>query len=562
MFKSIAFENYKPFSKGEIELKPITVLLGANSVGKSAILQLFLLLQQTVTTNHQNYKSALKLYGGLVNVGEPENIFKNKNIKNELRISFLVENKDAYEYLTVELYERYLSLFIEAGHLFLSDNRKKISLFGFGGKSKDDDTILLADLEDEDNFIELIEQLIPQIKSFRDEAPRSKDRIKYLEFKRITIFRSNASFNFFNEININDILLAYRFIKRIREFINREVFSIAYKLDVHNGELYIKEASVFQQSKSIIEIKSSYTNDDIYKVAIHSDIYDFKKLNKKIYTSIKEEFNPKSLIFNIFSKRNRTILSDDSTSKSSFFSHSLYRIFDKFQSLLGRSFSQSSVNYVSPLRAHPQRYYMLDKAKLNLALDTLDGDALAEVLKENSNIRNKVNEWLINFGLNVKVENFKEVIHKLKVEQNGLSLDITDVGFGISQILPVIIQGFLSKDESITIIEQPEIHLHPKMQADLADLFIDIAKSGQNKNLLIETHSEYLLKRLRRRIAEGLIDHDKVNIYLVQPNDDETGSILENLNIASGGAFKYPKSYYGGELLRDSTEFIKLQLKN
>ena len=114
-----------------------------------------------------------------------------------------------------------------------------------------------------------------------------------------------------------------------------------------------------------------------------------------------------------------------------------------------------------------------------------------------------------------KLLRIKDIIHQIVVKQNSLDLDITDVGFGVSQVLPVIIQGFLSKERSITLVEQPEIHLHPKMQADLADLFIDIAinknvkKGSSSKYLIIETHSEYLLKRLRRRISENKISADQ-----------------------------------------------------
>ena len=77
----------------------------------------------------------------------------------------------------------------------------------------------------------------------------------------------------------------------------------------------------------------------------------------------------------------------------------------------------------------------------------------------------------------------EEIIHKLKIIQNGLSLDITDVGFGVSQVLPVIVQGFFAKSGSLTLIEQPEVHLHPRMQADLGDLFIDIALPYKDKVL-------------------------------------------------------------------------------
>jgi predicted ATPase len=203
---------------------------------------------------------------------------------------------------------------------------------------------------------------------------------------------------------------------------------------------------------------------------------------------------------------------------------------------------------------------MLDKDKINVTLDTLDGDAIADVLKDNSAIKSKVNNWLKKFQLQVNVEEFKEVIHHLKIKQNNLDLDITDVGFGISQLLPVIIQGFLSADDSTTIIEQPEIHLHPKIQAELADLFIDIIKnSGKEKKLIIETHSEYLLKRLRRRISEGKISPNDVSICLFHPHSETKPAYIENLEIAKKGFFEWPLDFYGGELLKDTTEFLKNQ---
>ena len=76
-----------------------------------------------------------------------------------------------------------------------------------------------------------------------------------------------------------------------------------------------------------------------------------------------------------------------------------------------------------------------------------------------------------------------------------------DVGIGISQVLPVLVACFASK-EKIVAMEQPEIHLHPALQAELGDVFIQSAL-GENKNrFLIETHSEHLLLRVMRRIRE------------------------------------------------------------
>lgn len=77
------------------------------------------------------------------------------------------------------------------------------------------------------------------------------------------------------------------------------------------------------------------------------------------------------------------------------------------------------------------------------------------------------------------------------------------------------------------------------MQADLADLFIDIVKKANGKKLIIETHSEYLLKRLRRRISEGVISPDDVSICLFNPQTKENGATIDNLDIAEKGFFDW-----------------------
>jgi len=83
----------------------------------------------------------------------------------------------------------------------------------------------------------------------------------------------------------------------------------------------------------------------------------------------------------------------------------------------------------------------------------------------------------------------------------GTRANIVDVGFGISQVLPVIVQGLLTRPGGLYVVQQPEIHLHPDAQAGLADFFIYLASYGVIT--VVETHSEYLLLRLRRRLAEG-----------------------------------------------------------
>lgn len=562
MIDYIKFKNYKAFKSGEIKLKPITVLLGANSVGKSAILQLLLMLQQTNKAASSNYKSALKLYGGFINLGEVENIFRNKEIDKPVQLSFKIKSNSINDEMKSFHFERFISRFEELGYLLPLKKSKK----GFFSKLKIFDEEVEYEnsldsnkLRDFEYFKDYIERLIEGYKNFEPDKSNTKDFIIYRHHFR----RSSLVSSFFSPSQLTDefkeeILTSYQMLQQLSNFSNEKEYQLDYLIESYKDTLYIAKVTLSQEPYKIIELScTNFTGKD-YKLNFESILIDKRKINKKSLLNIKEVFIPNNPLFNVFNVESE---SERSKYGASILAKSLHMIFNSFQEQLVEDLSPEKINYVSPLRAHPQRYYMLDKAKINLQLDTFDGEALAEILKDNSIIRRKVNKWLESFGLNVQVEVFKEIIHKLKIKQNNNNLDITDVGFGISQVLPVIIQGFLSEPDSLTIIEQPEIHLHPKMQADLADLFIDIVNLEKEKFLLIETHSEYFLKRLRRRIAEGKISNDDVKIYLIHQDSIENYSYIEDLNIEKGGAFKYPKDYYGGELLKDSTEFMKIQLK-
>ena len=125
-------------------------------------------------------------------------------------------------------------------------------------------------------------------------------------------------------------------------------------------------------------------------------------------------------------------------------------------------------------------------------------------------------------------------------------------GFGISQVLPVIVNGFMSPVNSITLVEQPEVHLHPRMQAKLADLFVDIVKSGNvngqaSRQYIVETHSEYFLNRLRALIATKKIDSTFVKIYSVEEAGQQ-GSTINNLAISPNGSFLWPRHFMATDL--------------
>lgn len=141
---------------------------------------------------------------------------------------------------------------------------------------------------------------------------------------------------------------------------------------------------------------------------------------------------------------------------------------------------------------------------------------------------------------------------RVRVMPRSEEVKLTDVGFGVSQVLPVIVQCFYAPPNSSVLVEQPELHLHPAVQASLADLFIEAVTARERSaprrlQLIIESHSEHLLRRLQRRIAEKKISAMDVAIYFCRQS--ENGAIAERLELDEyGDILNWPPDFFGNEL--------------
>jgi len=141
---------------------------------------------------------------------------------------------------------------------------------------------------------------------------------------------------------------------------------------------------------------------------------------------------------------------------------------------------------------------------------------------------------------------------KLYDIERDIFLDIVDVGVGVSQLIPVVVEALSSKS-SFVAMEQPELHLHPAIQVVLGDLFIESAKE-RNKTFLVETHSEHLILRLLRRIQETSNDKlprkilelfvDDLSIIYVEPVRNKTR--IKQLRIDEQGEFmdRWPNGFF------------------
>jgi predicted ATPase len=132
---------------------------------------------------------------------------------------------------------------------------------------------------------------------------------------------------------------------------------------------------------------------------------------------------------------------------------------------------------------------------------------------------------------------------KVRVRRHAPEVLLTEVGFGVSQVLPVLTLLYYVEEGSTVILEQPEIHLHPLAQAELADA---ILKACQRRNLqvIVESHSEHFLLRLQRRVAEGGVRPDHVRLYFCETHSGASRLLPLELDLY-GRITNWPRNFLG-----------------
>ena len=137
--------------------------------------------------------------------------------------------------------------------------------------------------------------------------------------------------------------------------------------------------------------------------------------------------------------------------------------------------------------------------------------------------------------------------YRVLVRKNESSAEVPlpEVGFGVSQILPVITLCYSVPEGSIVILEQPEIHLHPAVQAGLADVLMD-AISVRGIQVILESHSEHLLRRIQRRVAEAKFSDAAAALYFCEMSGSESKLTKLAVDIF-GNIENWPEEFFGDE---------------
>lgn len=236
--------------------------------------------------------------------------------------------------------------------------------------------------------------------------------------------------------------------------------------------------------------------------------------------------------------------------------HSAYpdiiQLFSSLQTYFENLFH--SIEYLGPLREYPRRYYAW-QGKHSPGVGNHGEDMVTALFSGRIQLRSldeQIPEWLQRLDLidsyrlnpiSTTERDYEFLVRKYK---GGPEVRLTDVGFGVSQVLPVLVLCYYVPEGSILILEQPEAHLHPKVQSELADLLIEVVKNRQLQ-IIFESHSEHLLIRLMRRIAEEQISADDTAFYFCEMN--EGVSEIERLDVDDyGNITNWPQNFFGDEM--------------
>lgn len=467
MLKRIGLKNFKAFRnlgpEPGLELKPITVLAGANSSGKSSLIHALLLLKQTLMSRRED---ALALNGEFLNFSSYDEIVFGRQKNASITFSLELANSTLPDSLVIRLSEYF--------------NRIEV------------------------NTIRKTEQVE-----------------KYQGIYNITIESSERKGQ--KEITVNSTTM----------------------LLILAGTRQQAELNLKRSEESYIGTVS--VPDPKQEELLPSEVI---KVNWS-------HFLPKTVTY-----RPRNKLKESSLD--------LLTI-PIYTELVER------LHYIGPLRSEPQRAYLMLGDRVDLGYR---GEYTAQVLLREWD---KPVDYLINNQIQAKSVGLLEAVNNTlemmdlppvtPISREGVvsqlmlpligddspQVTLVDVGFGVSQVLPIIVAGLQANKGEILVFEQPETHLHPKIQDSLADFFILLHRLG--KQVIVETHSDHLINGLRLRIVADPSDtlKDDILIAFVRPPELKgQGSRVESLEFDEYGMITNWPPEFMSESMKQMQEILRL----
>lgn len=578
-------------------------LCGPNSSGKSSLIQALLLVAQNIAINFKG--GMVNLNGSLTKLGEYDNILSHTNDEKEIKIAFdLFSDNDIHN--NNEIHKVSLELFFgipesNGEKRRINPELSRVKLDAFNKDSNSHNFIRKLSLEVNKSSLkkldlctddqEELDKIYPDYKISGfcnyDGCIPTKIKLTYQVSKKISqdiiplivneekYLIKKSILKDLEKRELTNITIPKAFSQKVYELINEKLNKLNSGLNIPSEEFnerFVGLEGVLNYGlesfkKNFIAInfklKPSDIPDHFLKTKIH--IREWQYLISNL-----ERDKRQQLI--VLLDENRSLLqgvwlnqSEKITSEIEF----ELPVLSDVNSFIRNQFS-TNIKYLGPLRKEPVPFYEINP--YNEETVGLRGEYTAALLYDKKDeIVTYLSPILYNNAQNIRFEEKKDtfynaciswlsylgVITDIEVGDIGeLGLDIkvknindkkmqglSHVGVGVSQVLPIIVMLLLSKKNDTLIFEQPELHLHPKIQSRLCDLILSITTSG--RQCIVETHSEYIINRLRLRIAQSSDSEIIKNNVLYFANKVKSNSFFEKVDINRFGAIpNWPEGFF------------------
>lgn len=543
MFKALELENFKAFGKRtRVEFAPITLIYGQNSAGKSSILNALNLLKQTRMSRDQGALLLPRAENGLVDLGSFHELLHDHDLSKTLSIRADMEAPRRRR--PKEFDDEPYAIGFEVGFRRQHDQSDVTLAYlqAHGGKG---DAAPALRFEPRDAS----EREQTELRRFAYPYWRGPRRMSQRDIKVASCVRVTDAPSFWTASHAEarkaapDICRALQAMRE--EFLGKPSSQMRLFREEELREEHFTGAIAFYSEEFTLEQFIRRRRDAEQGVTIALDGFLPMPARSDAASAFPEVMALRYM-------------------RDGHPRPSRWRMFDASEFILdaGRAL-ESELERLFPLgpyRRPPERLYIFTGTT---PMDVgYSGNLLPDLLFRKRGLVAETNAWLdrLEIGYHIQIapvgtpsNDLFEVRLIDTRRANSTSIALPDVGFGISQILPLIVQTLASEDQTITI-EQPEVHIHPRLQADLADLLVAGIQPDRGHRFIVETHSEHLILRFLRRIREttsqtlpegrpGLSPEQLSVVYLERGSE---GTAVHHLRVDGAGEFvdTWPQGFF------------------